>query len=85
MKPTASTRGLRATDPVRHYVGIAKKESAKTLVAKGLASPGGVWARRGKIVRVHDRRHQVNVLQYIVQHQAQGAAVWSFRESTPTD
>ena len=76
-KPTDSIRGLRATDPVRHFIGIAKKESSKRLVEAGLAQPGGVWARKGKIVRVKDRSHQVNVNRYILDHEREGAVVWS--------
>ncbi len=86
-KPTDSIRGLRETDPVRYYVGIAKKESAKRLAEQGLVDRGGVWARKGKIVRVRDRSHQLNVLNYILQHAGEGAAVWSFRDGQqkPTD
>jgi len=79
-KPTDLIRGLRATDPVRHYVGIAKKESAKRLAETELVERGGVWARRGKIVRIKDQRHQRNVFQYILDHADEGAAVWSFRD-----
>lgn len=79
-RPTDSIRGLRATDPVRHFVGIANKESAKRLVEAGQASPGGVWARKGKIVRVRDRQHQVNTFRYILRHADDGAAIWSFRD-----
>ena len=90
-KPTDSIRGLRASDPVRHFVRIAKKESAKRLVEHELMprGAGGVWARKGKIVRVTERSHQVNVLKYVLKHAAEGAAVWSFRDGQaqkkPTD
>ncbi|XAL98105.1 hypothetical protein OT109_10905 [Phycisphaeraceae bacterium D3-23] len=67
-------------DPPRHYLGIAKKQSAKALVAAGLAEPGGVWARKGKIVPITDRSHQVNVFRYIQRHAQQGAAVWTFKD-----
>jgi REP element-mobilizing transposase RayT len=73
-------------DAVRYFVGIAKKESAKRLVEMGQAQRGGVWAKRGKIVRVTDRAHQVRVVGYILDHLREGAAVWSFRdEQKPTD
>ena len=81
-EPTDEIRGLRASDPVRHFVGIAKKESAKSLTNAGLVKPGGVWAKRGKIVPIKDRRHQVNVFNYILDHEQEGAAVWSFRDAT---
>ncbi|MFW6336959.1 MAG: hypothetical protein ACOC3G_07505 [Phycisphaeraceae bacterium] len=85
LKPTASRRGLghhelREADPARYYMGIAKERSSKGLVAAGLAAPGGVWARRGKIKPVRDRTHQLRVYRYILAHASEGAAVWSFRE-----
>ncbi|MEX2389790.1 MAG: hypothetical protein WD534_18070 [Phycisphaeraceae bacterium] len=82
-KPMFSKRGLRTSainDPPRHYMGIAKKESAKSLAAAGLVQPGGIWARRGKIVPIRDRPYQVNVVHYILKHFEEGAAIWSFRD-----
>jgi REP element-mobilizing transposase RayT len=82
-KPTDSIRGLRTSaldDPPRHYLGIAKKESAKALVSRGFATAGGVWAKRGKIVRVRDRVHQLRVYRYIMDHVNEGAVVWCFRD-----
>lgn len=61
----------------RHYVGIAKKNSARALSDAGLVAPGGVWAVRGSIKPITDRRHQLNVVQYIRNHASEGAAVWS--------
>ena len=84
--PTFSERGRPKTsaidDPVRHLMGQAKQWSAKRLVAEGLAAPGGVWARKGKIVRVRDRAHQLNVFDYIQRHTREGAAVWTFRDDS---
>ncbi|MFW5681593.1 MAG: hypothetical protein ACOC1G_01180 [Phycisphaeraceae bacterium] len=85
--PTDSIRGLRSSaldDPPRHFLGIAKKESAKTLAALGFVPAGGVWARRGKIVPITDRTHQVRVYHYVLDHRREGAAAWSFRPK-PTD
>ena len=86
-KPTFAERGLRGKrnsavdDPVRHLVGLAKQWSSKRLIADGLALPGGVWARKGKIVPIKDRAHQVNVYKYIIDHaRKEAAAVWSFRD-----
>ncbi len=86
-KPTFSKRGLRdnrtsaVDDPVRHLIGIAKKESSKALTRAGLAVPGGTWARRGKIVPIKDREHQVNVYRYILEHASkEDAVVWSFQD-----
>ncbi|MEM9881903.1 MAG: hypothetical protein AAF800_03160 [Planctomycetota bacterium] len=92
-KPTFGERGLPATsavkDPVRHFMGQAKQWSAKRLKHEGLISAPHVWAKRGKIVRVRDRPHQLNVLRYILRHADEGAAVWSWRGSDitkkPTD
>jgi hypothetical protein len=64
-------------DPPRHYVGIAKKESARALSKAGLVAPGGVWAKRCKVVAIRSREHQLQVVRYIREHSAQGAAVWS--------
>ena len=61
----------------RHYVGIAKKNSARTLSDAGLVTAGGVWAARGSIKPIKDRRHQLNVARYIRGHGPEGAAVWS--------
>jgi len=87
-KPSILERGLRdnrtsaVDDPVRHIMGLAKQWSSKRLIADGLAAPGGVWAKRGKIVPIKDRGHQVNVCKYIIDHaRKEGAAVWSFRDA----
>jgi hypothetical protein len=86
-KPTFSKRALHSPrmsavdDQVRHLIGIAKKESAKALTGAGLAEPGGVWARKGKVVPIEGRAHQVTVFQYILKHAPkERAAVWSFRD-----
>lgn len=64
----------------RHWVGIAKKDSARTLSESGLASPGSVWAVRSRCLPIRDRAHQLNVFRYIVKHESQGAAVWNFQD-----
>ncbi len=86
-KPTFAERGLRdkrtsaTDDPVRHIMGLAKQWSSKRLVAEGLAPVGGVWAKKGKIVPIKDRGHQVTAFNYILRHgPEEGAAVWSFRD-----
>jgi len=86
-KPTFSKRGLpdaptsAIDDPVRHLIGIAKKESSKALTRTGLTTPGGIWARRGKIVPIKDRAHQINVYKYILEHaRKEQAAIWSYRD-----
>jgi len=67
-------------DAPRHYLGIAKQWSSKTLAVEGLISPGGAWAAKGKIKPIRDRQHQINVYRYIVAHIDQDAAVWSFHD-----
>jgi len=61
----------------RHYVGLAKKRSARALSDSGLVAPGGVWAVRGKLRPIEDRQHQLHVVQYVRDHGLEGAAVWS--------
>lgn len=84
LKPTFNERGLERTsaidDPVRHMMGIAKQWSAKRLVREGHFSSGPIWGKRGKIVPIRDRSHQIKVFHYIVRHAEEGAAVWTFRE-----
>jgi hypothetical protein len=77
----AGNRVREGLDPLpRHVLGLAKKHSAHVLRSRGLVEPGGVWAKRGKVVPIGDRGHQVNVFHYIVRHAREGAAVWSIRE-----
>ena len=84
--PTPGESGLRGQrtsaveDPVRHLVGKAKQWSAKQLAKQELVAGGRVWGRRGKIVRITDRAHQVRTVGYILKHAEEGAAVWSFRD-----
>jgi REP element-mobilizing transposase RayT len=60
----------------RHFMGIAKKESARALSKAALAQPGGVWAGGCGVKPIKDRRHHVRVVKYIHDHKAQGAVVW---------
>jgi hypothetical protein len=87
-KPTFNERGLRrrtsaTDDPARHFIGIAKQWSSKQLIRAGLVA-GPIWAKRGKIVAIADRAHQINVFRYILNHASEGAAVWSFRDDDVT-
>ncbi|XAL98179.1 hypothetical protein OT109_11280 [Phycisphaeraceae bacterium D3-23] len=78
-KPTLDERGLRTSsvdDPVRHLVGQIKQWSSKRLIRDGLLD-AGAWGKRGKIVPITDRKHQVNTYRYIAAHQREGALVWS--------
>jgi len=60
----------------RHFIGIAKKESARALSRDKLADPGGVWASGCGVKPIKDRRHQVKVVKYIRDHKLEGAIVW---------
>ncbi len=64
----------------RHWVGIAKKDSARELSRLGIAKEGGVWAVRCRCLGVRDREHQVNAYRYIGSHAERGASVWTYRD-----
>jgi len=84
-KPTFDECGLRTSsvdDPVRHIVGQFKQWSSKRLIREGLAD-AGVWAKRGKIIPIEDRTHQVNAFNYISDHVDEGAQVWTFKDPHP--
>lgn len=68
----------------RHFVGIAKKDSARLLSDAEIITPGGVWGKRCHVLAIRDRQHQLNVFDYIVKHGPRGAAVWTFRVGVPS-
>ena len=83
-KPMLNQHGLRNSavdDPVRHMMGIAKQWTSKRLIREGHFIRAPIWGKRGKIVPIHDRSHQVNVFEYIMRHANEGAAVWCFRDA----
>ncbi len=62
----------------RHLIGLLKKHSAHTLRQQGLTTrPGGLWAKRGKVIPITSRDHQVAVARYIARHTREGAVVVS--------
>ena len=63
--------------PARQAVGRAKKHAHFTLQA---SRPGRVWAKRSRTLPVRNRKHQVNVYEYIRRHGNKGAWVWTFQE-----
>ncbi|MCP4247791.1 MAG: hypothetical protein GY778_12150 [bacterium] len=67
----------------RHYVGIAKKESARALSKAKLVPKGGVWSVRFRCLPIQDRAHQINVVRYIEGHTRHGAAVWTILSPEP--
>jgi hypothetical protein len=59
-----------------HWIGIAKKESARALSRANLVAPGGVWAARCHCKPIRDRKHQLDAYRYIAAHAPRGAALW---------
>ncbi|OAI48046.1 hypothetical protein AYO44_01185 [Planctomycetaceae bacterium SCGC AG-212-F19] len=59
----------------REWMGIAKKHGWYELREHGWV--GKLWAKRGKELPIRDRRHQLNVYNYIMRHEREGAWVWS--------
>jgi hypothetical protein len=44
-----------------------------------------LWGKRGKFLRVRDRKHQLNVFYYILRHGEQGAWVWYYTPPKDAD
>ena len=63
---------------VRPLVGRAKGRASHALGRAGLE--GTVWAKGCRPLPIRDRRHQVNVYDYIRKHVRKGACVWTFRD-----
>ena len=62
----------------RQWIGKAKV--AANFIGKDHSWTGKVWAVRSKIIPIKDRQHQLNTLQYILDHIKEGAWVWDFRD-----
>jgi hypothetical protein len=62
----------------RPRTGIAKKHA--WFEARDRGWTGTIWASRSKATPVKDRKHQLNVYQYIGRHVQEGAWVWSFKD-----
>lgn len=67
----------------RTWMGLAKKHS--NFEAKKQGWQGKLWGRRGKEVRVRDRKHQRNVYLYILDHAKEGAWIydWTKKKTRP--
>jgi hypothetical protein len=65
----------------KHWVGRAKMHLSMILRDNGVH--GGVWAAGCRALPIRDRRHQLNVFNYIMKHRVRGAAVWTFRDVPP--
>jgi REP element-mobilizing transposase RayT len=62
----------------RHWIGKAKRRAS--LAMQGYKKGERLWALKFRALPVNDRRHQINVFEYILRHKQQGAVVWTFRE-----
>jgi REP element-mobilizing transposase RayT len=65
----------------REWIGRAKRQA--NFVLKGHGWDGKLWAVRSKVIPVTDRGHQRNTFHYILAHAAEGAWVWSYKDSVP--
>jgi hypothetical protein len=63
---------------VRPVVGRAKKHAYFELRDGGFV--GHLWGAGANVVPIKNRRHQLNVFNYVSDHKAKGAWVWTFRE-----
>ncbi len=68
---------------VRTQVGDAKKHAWFEMRDTGWRKK--LWGKRGKFLRIRDRRHQLNVYYYILRHAEQGAWVWHYTRQKTTD
>lgn len=65
----------------RARLGYAKRHA--WFEARDRGWNGHLWASRSKAIPIRDRRHQLNVFNYILRHADEGAWVWSFRDAAP--
>ncbi len=63
----------------RLWSGLAKKHV--WFVAREQGWIGKMWAKRSKPLPVRDRKHQLNVYQYILDHADEGAWVWCWKKA----
>jgi hypothetical protein len=67
----------------RFLMGLGKKNSNFKLKERGWQ--GKLWAKRGRDVRVKDRKHQLNIYRYILAHAKEGAWVWHWKMNDDND
>ena len=58
----------------RNVIGNAKRHAWFVLREKGWINK--LWGKRAKSIPIRDRPHQINVYNYIIEHQNEGAWVW---------
>lgn len=61
----------------RFLMGLGKKNSNFKLKEHGWQ--GKLWAKRGRDLRIKDRRYQLSVYRYILGHVKEGAWVWHWK------
>ncbi|MFG0329350.1 MAG: hypothetical protein ACF8PN_05560 [Phycisphaerales bacterium] len=66
----------------RRVIGVAKR-AASMRVRDEL--PGRIWADGGHFKNVDSDAYQREVFAYIVNHRAEGAWVWTYRDEFPAD
>ncbi len=59
----------------RHWIGLAKKNSAWAVRSPGLTGQGGIWAVRGQCKPITDEAHFRGAVAYVLGHGKRGAAV----------
>jgi REP element-mobilizing transposase RayT len=63
----------------RHWIGRAKKHASHSVRQQGLRTEkGGLFAKRCHPKPIEDRKHEVKVFGYILDHIERGARVWRF-------
>jgi hypothetical protein len=60
----------------REPIGVAKRHAWYCLREIGWS--GRLWAKRCGVKSIHDRKHQLNVYRYILEHEREGAFVWAW-------
>lgn len=65
----------------RHWTGLAKKHTSHAIRQASLRiEAGGLWAKRGSVKPIADRKHQLTCYRYIERHKSTDAVVWTFRK-----
>jgi hypothetical protein len=63
----------------RPWSGLAKKHAWFVAREKGWKEM--MWGKRGKQLPVRNRAHQLNVYQYILAHEKEGARIWLWKRN----
>ena len=60
----------------KHWLGIAKKHASHMVRDLPDSPIGGLWAKGSKATPIEHRRHQIEVVYYLLEHVILGAALW---------